>query len=182
MIKNYLREKHQISNYQIAQIEFLFKTIFSEFSKIMIIGLLFHNQLEAYLFALCIMLFMRCSTGGLHFYTYFSCLSATVVYLWLAIALLPNLELSYYLQFPVLLISMLICYFVGPVVSKYRPAPSPRHFRHCRNICCIGICLYMLILYIIPSNRLLIIGLWVIILHSLQLVVAKILKKGGSPG
>ena len=71
MIKNYLREKHQISNYQIAQIEFLFKTIFSEFSKIMIIGLLFHNQLEAYLFALCIMLFMRCSTGGLHFYTYF---------------------------------------------------------------------------------------------------------------
>jgi hypothetical protein len=68
MIKNYLREKHQISNYQIAQIEFLFKTIFSEFSKIMIIGLLFPNQLEAYLFALCIMLFMRCSTGGLHFY------------------------------------------------------------------------------------------------------------------
>lgn len=179
MIRNYLREKQHISSYQIAQIEFLLKTLFSEISKMVIVGILFHNQLEVYLFALVIMLYLRCSTGGLHFYTYLGCLSSTAVYLWLAISLMPNLKLPPFLQTTALLISMLLCYFVGPVVSKYRPAPTPRHFEHCRKICCSGIFLYALILYIIPANQLTATGFWIIILHSLQLLVAKIYKEGG---
>lgn len=146
----------------------------------MIVGILFHNQLGVYIFALCIMLYLRCSTGGLHFYTYLSCLSSTIVYLWLAISLLPNLKLPSFLQTTAMLISMLLCYFIGPVVSKYRPDPTPRHFEYCRNICCGGIFFYTLILYIMPENQLTIIGFWIIILHSFQLLVAKICRKGGT--
>ena len=36
-----------------------------------------------------------------------------------------------------------------------------------------------LILYIIPQNRYMVAGSWMIILHSLQLLAAKILAKGG---
>lgn len=38
--------------------------------------------------------------------------------------------------------------------------------------------MYALILYIIPENPYLTAGVWMIILHSLQLFVAKIQKKG----
>lgn len=179
MLKKYLREKHQVSNYQIAQIEFLFKSVFSELSKMVIMGILFHKYIDLYFFALCIMIYLRTSTGGLHFYTYPGCLAGSTIYMFLAIILLPNIDLPSYLKIAVLLISILICYRVGPVVSKYRPEPSPQRAQHCKNITCTGIFIYALITYIIPDNQYIIVGFWIIILHSLQLPAAKIRKKGG---
>lgn len=179
MIKKYLKEKHHISNYEIAQIEFLFQSIFSELSKMIIMGILFREHLGLYLFALCIMLYLRSTTGGLHFYTYWSCLATTFAYLWLAIIALPGLRLPSHVQTAALLTSIIICYLAGPVVSKYRPAPSPRHYKHCRNLSCGGIFLYGVISYIMPANQLTTVGFWVIILHSFQLMAAKSRKKGG---
>ena len=77
MIRKYLKNKYQIGGYQIAQIEYLLKTMFSELSKMIVIGFLLHDRLTLYLFALCMMLYLRCSTGGLHFYTYLGCLAST---------------------------------------------------------------------------------------------------------
>ncbi len=179
MLKKYLKEKHQISSYQIAQVEFLFKSIFSELSKMVIMGILFHKFLGLYLFALCIMLYLRTSTGGIHFYTYLGCLAGSILYMGLAIVLLPNMALPSCLKISGLLISILICYRVGPVVSKYRPEPSPQRAQHCKNFTCTGIFIYALITYIIPRNQYIIVGFWIIILHSLQLPAAKIRKKGG---
>lgn len=52
IFRNYLRNKYHISNYQISQIFFLFKTLASEMSKIIIMGFLFSNQLSHYIYAL----------------------------------------------------------------------------------------------------------------------------------
>ncbi len=178
MIKKYLKENYRVTNYELAQIEFLFKTVFSELSKMVIMGILFHRYLGLYLFALCVMLYLRTSTGGLHFYTYPGCLAGSIAYLGSAVVLLPRLVLPSYLQSAALLVCMLVCYRVGPVVSRYRPEPSPEKWRHCRNITCAGIFIYALASYIIPNNRYIIVGFWIIILHSLQLPAAKIRKKG----
>lgn len=178
-IEQRLKRKYQISNYQMAQLNFFFKTIFSELSKMLIMGVLFHRHLNLYLMALFVMLFMRCLSGGLHFYTYWGCLVSSILYMWLAIYLLPHAILPSYLQLCALLTSFLICYLTGPVVSKYRPEPSLQHSKHCINLCCTGIFVFAVILYIIPENRAMTVGLWVIILHSLQLLAAKIRKKGG---
>lgn len=177
-IKDYLKNTCQLSSYQIAQLGFLAKTMLSEISKLLLMCLLFHRHLSAFFFALLIMLFLRSSTGGLHFYTYISCLLTSICYLWLATALLPCLHLPASMQTLLLLAAILICYFVGPVVSKYRPAPSPQHFRRCRNISCCFMFLFSLLLYIMPDNPYMIIGFWIIILHSLQLLAAKIRTKG----
>lgn len=177
-IKNYLKNTCKLSNYQIAQLGFLAKTMLSEISKLILMGLLFYRHLSAFFFALFIMLFLRSSTGGLHFYTYISCLLTSILYLWLAIIALPKLYLSSYIKNLLLLAAILICYFVGPVVSKYRPLPSPQHFRRCRNISCCFMFLFSLLLYIMPDNPYMITGFWIIILHSLQLFAAKIRMKG----
>lgn len=178
LIKKLLKEKYQLSNYQIAQIAFLFKTLFSELSKMIIMGILFHNQLTLYLFGLFIMLFLRCSTGGLHFYTYWGCLACSIIYVGLALLVLPPIMLPFYLKLLLLLICIFICNFVGPVVSKYRPTPSKELYTRGKNTTCMFIFIYSVVLYIIPENEHLTVGFWIIILHSLQLIVAKIRKKG----
>ena len=178
MVRKYLKEKYKISNYEMAQIEYLFKSVFSELSKMILMGILFHRYLGLYLFALCIMLYLRTSTGGLHFYTYAGCLVGSILYLGSAVILLPNLALPVFARLAALLACILICYRVGPVVSKYRSELSPEKFQHCRNITCTGIFIYALATYIIPDNQYITVGFWIIILHSLQLPAAKIRKKG----
>ncbi len=177
-IKKQLKEKYRLSNYQIAQLTFLFKTLLSEISKIIIMGFLFQKKLSLYLFVLFIMLFLRCSTGGLHFYTYWGCLACSVIYIGLAIFILPSIVFPPYIRIGLLFICMLICYFIGPVVSKYRPTPTSKLYKRGKNTTCIFIILYTLILYFVPENIYITGGFWTIILHSLQLIVAKIRKKG----
>lgn len=179
-IKKSIKDKYHLSNYQIAQLCFLVKTLFSELSKIIIMGMLFHNHLPAYFFSLFAMLFLRCSTGGLHFYTYAGCLMMSILYITLSILVLPNISLPVYMQLFLLLICMILCYSIGPVVSKYRPTPSSQLFVRGRNFTCTFIFIYALALYIIPANHLMTVGFWTIILHSLQLIAAKIHQKGGT--
>ncbi len=178
ILRTYLRNNYDISNYQISQIFFLFKTLFSEISKILIMGVLFFNQLPQYLFALFIMLFLRCATGGLHFYTYLQCLIASIAYLGIALFLPSLVHLSQHIQLLLLLLCIVICYIIGPIASKYRPIPSPTFLKRCKTFTCFFIFLYSLLFYIMPENNYLIIGFWIIILHSLQLFLAKIQKKG----
>lgn len=178
--KVYLKNTYELSNYQIAQIFFLFKTIFSEVSKILIMGLLFHGQLPLYIFALFVMFFLRSFMGGLHFYTYLQCLLGSALYLGLSIYVLPNISIQLYLQIILLLLSILICNRIGPLTSKYRPESCKRHFTKYKRLVITFILLYTLILYIMPRNNpYLCVGFWVIMLHSLQLIIAKIQTKGG---
>ena len=141
----------------------------------LIMIILFHRRLPAYLFSLLIMLFLRCSTGGLHFYTYAGCLLASITYIYFAIFILPNLLLLAFMQLLLLLLCVVVCYHIGPVVSKYRAKPSQTLFTRGRNTTCTFIFIYALILYIMPANHLMNVGFWVIILHSLQLIIAKII-------
>lgn len=177
-IKSYLKSKYNLSSYQIAQIIFLFKTIGSELSKIIIMGILFHDHILHYLFALFVMLFLRSTTGGLHFYTYLGCLLTSTLYLGISLYVLPNIVLPVYIQLILLLLCILLCNYVGPITSKYRPKECLKHFTKFKKIITVFIFIYALILYIIPENTYITAGFWVIILHSLQLLLAKIPKKG----
>lgn len=177
-IKAYFKKKYNLSGYQIAQIIFLFKTLGSELSKIVIMGLLFFNHISHYFFALFIMLFLRCTTGGLHFYTYLGCLLTSIFYLGMAIYVLPHFILPQYIQLLLLLLCILLCNYIGPITSKYRPKECESRFNKFKKIITMFIFIYALILYIIPENTYISVGFWVIILHSLQLLLAKIRKKG----
>ena len=177
-LKIYLKDTYHLSSYQVAQIFFLFKTLASEISKMLIMGILFHKHLSLYVFALFIMVFLRSSMGGLHFYTYAGCLLTSIAYLWLAIYILPAITVAKYLQIIALILCILICNYIGPVISKYRPDVCKERFEQCKKFMTIFTFIYAIILYIMPENRYLYVGFWVIILHSLQLIVAKIRKKG----
>ncbi|MBQ3600802.1 MAG: accessory gene regulator B family protein [Lachnospiraceae bacterium] len=178
--KRHLKDTYHLSSYQIAQIFFLFETIISEMSKILIMGVAFHNHLPLYFFALFMMIFLRSAMGGLHFYTYAGCLLTSFVYIWAAIWLLPHITIAKYLQLILSVLCIVICNHIGPIISKYRPEACKEHFSQCKRFITIFIFFYTLILYVMPKNKYLTVGFWVIILHSLQLIIAKIQTKGES--
>lgn len=172
-VVDFLREKCHFSNYQIAQFEYLCKSTFSEVSKLLIMGIFFRQHLPLYFFALFILICLRSTTGGLHFYTYMGCFLTTFGYFALAIYILPQISLPVHLEIVFLIASIAVCYRIGLVTSKYRPEQSDMKRQVCRLLSCVFIILYGILLCVIPENNYLTVGFWVIILHALQLVVAK---------
>lgn len=178
LIKRHLKEKYQLTNYQIAQLGYLYKTVFSEISKLLIMGFLFHAYLTEYLFSIAVMLILRCLTGGLHFDTYLTCLTGSIVLMGLAVIFLPPLISHLPLKSLFLLFCLLIINSIGPIVSKYRPSYSKEHLTYCKRIVLCFIFIYSLLVYVMPDTHLLNVGTGVILLHTLQLIAAKIQRKG----
>lgn len=176
-LKQQLKEKYNLSNYQIAQLIYFGKTLSSEMSKILIMGIIFHKYLSLYIFTLMIMIILRYSTGGIHFCSYVGCLLTSITYVGLSIILLPQIIIPLNIKIFLLIICILICYYIGPVPSKYRTSYSKQFINKCKKIISTFIFLYTLILYIIPESPFSISGFWIIMLHTLQLSVAKYTRK-----
>ncbi len=177
-IKEYIKDKYGLSNYQVAQLAFVFKTASSELSKILIMGIIFHEHIKLYAFLLTIMCFLRTFSGGVHFSTYNKCLLGSTLYIGSIIYIFTQITLPSYIQLLILILCIIACYAIGPVLSKYRTQFPERQLYVCRNITCFTIFIYTIIMYILPENSYFTAGFWMIILHSLQLYVAKIRKKG----
>ena len=50
--KTNIKQKYNMSNYQVEQIVFVFKSVGSELSKMLIMGILFQNEILLFLFQL----------------------------------------------------------------------------------------------------------------------------------
>ena len=144
-----IKQKYNISNYQAEQIIFVIKSLGSELSKMLIMGILCRNEILLFLFQLIFMCFLRSFSGGFHFYSYWSCLLASVLYMSSLVFIFPNITLPLYMQIFLLSISFCICYLIGPVLSKYRINFPKKQLYFCRNVTCSIIFLFSLILYII---------------------------------
>ena len=73
---NFFKQQYGFSDYQIAQLAFTAKTVGAEISKLLIMGFIFKDNLDLYIFAVIIMMLMRSSTGGLHCRTYWDASSS----------------------------------------------------------------------------------------------------------
>lgn len=175
----FLKEQYQFSDYQIAQLAFTFKSVGSELSKLLIMGIIFHNDLSRYVFAVAVMMLMRTATGGLHCKKYVTCLLVTFSYMFLALMVLPIIEINKVFQLIFLFICMLSTYYIGPITSKVHRPLNEKCTKRVKVQAFVIIFFYLTLTYIVPENPYITAGFWVIILNTLQLVAAKILKKKG---
>ncbi len=177
-MKELLKSTYQFSDYQIAQLGFLAKTLLSEASKIFIIGLFFRKELPFFLICMLILTLLRTSTGGLHCKTYLSCLVASWFYIIFTFKVLPFIQISQIAAMILLVICAVIDYKIGPVTSDVH-LPLSETTKQKGRICTVAtILFFFLLMYIIPENLYVITGFWIIISHTLQLIAAKIRKKG----
>ncbi|MGN0155935.1 MAG: accessory gene regulator B family protein [Lachnospiraceae bacterium] len=178
MMRALLKKQYHFSDYQIGQLEYLFKTIFSEISKLVIFAVIFRRELGLYCFAVSIMCILRSVTGGLHCKTYITCLLSSFIYLYLCIALLPQFYINKLFQLIILFFCMIAVYLVGPVTSVYRLPLPQKTVQKVRASSFLLIFFYLIAVYILPESPYMAAGFWVVVLHTLQLAAAKQKKKG----
>lgn len=171
----FLKEQYQFSDFQIAQLQYTWKTFFSEFSKLMIMGLVFRNILGRYVFAVTVMLLLRTATGGIHCKKYISCFLVSFTYMFLSLTVLPFVPINKVFQLILLFICMLCNYYIGPVTSAVHRPLSNECTKRVKIQAFLVIFFYLVFAYIVPENPYITCGFWVIILHTLQLTAAKIL-------
>ena len=177
-MKEFLKEQYQFSDYQVAVLGFIAKTLASELSKLLIMGFIFRDRLGIYVTAVTVMIFLRTATGGLHCKTYISCFLVSFSYMFLAIIVMPTIPVNKVFQLILLFICMLCTYYVGPVTSTVHVPLRDGLVKRVKIQAFLFIFFFIVATYIVPENPYITVGFWVIILHTLQLVTARIIKKG----
>lgn len=178
LMNEFLKKNYQFSDYQVAVLQFIAKTLASEISKLLIMGFIFKDRLGIYAVAVTVMIFLRTATGGLHCKTYISCFLVSFTYMFLAIMVMPMIPVNKVFQLILLFVCMLCNYYVGPVTSTVHLPLRDGLVKRVKIQAFLFIFFFIVITYIVPENPYITVGFWVIILHTLQLVAARIIKKG----
>lgn len=174
-----IQTKYEFTDYQIAQLKFFFLTVAAEASKLLIMGFIFRENLLLYIWSIFILQLVRSACGGLHCKTYWGCFFLSLIYMFLAIEILPQIYMVKFLQMLFLLVCIVVTYHVGPITSAKHPTLSDEVCHKLKIKFYSVIFVFYILLFVMPENRYVTTGFWVIILNTLQLITAKILVKGG---
>ncbi len=179
-VLNIIQTKYGFTDFQIAQLRYFFLTVSGEISKLVILWFLFREKTELFIFAVLILRLTRSASGGLHCKTYWGCFFLSFLYMLCAIELLPLLPVKKFWQMTGLIFCIVISYQIGPVTSALHPVLSGEVRSKLKNKLVIVIFIFYIFLFIMPENQYITVGFWVIILNTLQLIIAKLLIKGGT--
>ncbi len=162
-------------------LSFRIKCLFYDISKLILFVAFFTaiHKLNSFVYAFLIFYPIRQISGGLHFKRYFSCLAFSFVYMYLIVAILAPLKLELAAVVPILAACAAVIYMIGPIRPPSRPALSKPEFEeHRRKALCI-VCYEIVFIILFFDSQIASAGYWAIILHTLQLIIAYMIKKGG---
>lgn len=178
-IHNYLHNTLGYTNYEIAQMQYFISSVFSEISKMILIGTFFLliDRLFLFIPAALTLCCLRICTGGLHFKHYLSCLAISFAIFFIDICILNEFTLLKPIQLLLLCICIVINYTCAPVVSIFRPVPNGTQIQRAKKHSFWLITVYCIIVFILPTSSYINVGFWMIMLQSIELSTAKMLKR-----
>ncbi|MBR6769911.1 MAG: accessory gene regulator B family protein [Lachnospiraceae bacterium] len=165
----------EYSEYVQKMKEYYWKCFFSEFSKICIFFVIFAflGLIPEYLIALLCLMPLRSHGGGLHFNHYISCLAVSFSFLSGSIILAANIMPPKAVMLPILLLCILAGYFLVPVTSANRPPATAVQIQKSKRTTVVLLVLFFALVCICPANGWIYIGYWTVILHIVQLAIAR---------
>lgn len=172
-----IQEKYNYTDYQMRVLKYVFTVFIGEFGKIVIMGCLFLKCYPLYLCCVLLLGTLRPSTGGVHCRTYLGCLAASAGYFALCIYALPYIPVSLMIRIGLLIACMGINYLIGPVVSKKHKPLSEKAIRNSLIRSFAVVSCFTIFTLVNPYHKFAIAGFWIVIVNSVQLVIAKILRK-----
>lgn len=134
MIWSRLQSEYGYSNIEISQIKYVVDSVISEFSKLLIMGIIFLllNHFPEYFISVVVLIFIRTNSGGLHFEHYLSCLLFSLFILFLSILVLPSI---FYISKLFMIINLTLCivisFLLEPVRNIYRPLSDKKLLKLC---------------------------------------------------
>lgn len=181
MLSNFIDENMDISERDKKMLIFSITCIFYDVSKLLMFVILFAllHRLDLFLFAFIILLPLRLSSGGLHFKHYTSCLLFSLGYFLLVTIPLADI----WLPLGNILISLGLCTIINgllsPIRSASRPPLPPSEILRYKKKALLATAFGILLLIVSYRTKYFPAGYWTILLHSVQLAIAKLRKKRG---
>lgn len=169
----YLKKEYHYTDYEIKLIRYSIITILSEISKFILIGLFFYffSNLFYYLWSSILLIILRRYSGGYHCKTYLSCFIMSFAYMYLCIMALPSLPISKLSQLLLLIFAFFIDYKIAPIPSVYHAKLDSRQIFRYRIYVFLILIFYFFLVLALPESKFLSVGFWVIIIHTLQLLI-----------
>lgn len=181
LLMNRIAQLHDFTDYELKLIRFYFTGILYDITKMLAIGIFFYyiGSFPEFLFTLVPLLFLRKNTGGYHLKTYWTCFLASFIYFILAGIVLPaTIPLRQTWMQLTMLVCVWIMYYIGPISSNReihmdKPQLHKVHVQSFQIVLVISI-----LLFLFPDMKYLIASFWTVVLHSVQLIITKIKKRG----
>lgn len=172
-------DENVINEYKVALRKYWLQCLLTEGSKILIFFIIFNylHLTQQFLIALLVLMLVRSNGGGLHCNHYLSCFLLSLAVLISCIYCGTYFNLSKNIAIPILLFCSVIGYFLVPIVSRNRPEPDKKLIRQSKLCTVAIIVVYCFLICMNPYNQYINIGTWTIIIHILQLILAKIIKR-----
>lgn len=175
-------EKSETMEPEMVIFRYLVLTFLSESSKLIVLGFIFHKEIELYLFSVLVLFLLRSATGGMHCKRYWSCFLMSFTYLFLCINVLPMIELPKSAMLAILLLCCIVTYYIGPVISADRLQLTSVQCHRRKIQVFFVIFFYMIFMYILPESSYVVSGFWIVVLHAVQLSFAALKTKVKAEG
>ncbi|MCD8039205.1 MAG: accessory gene regulator B family protein [Lachnospiraceae bacterium] len=160
---------------------FRIKCILYDVSKLIIFIAFFAaiRQLSRFMYAFLTFFPQRRISGGLHFKKYSSCLIFSFAYMAIVVMALAPLKIGFSSAAFVLVVCIAIIYLIGPMRQPSRPALSKPEFEELRRKAACIACYESAIALLFYESELSAVGFWTIVLHTVQLMIAFLIRKVG---
>lgn len=176
---NKVQEEYGYTDYQIKLIKFSLTGIFYDLSKTLIFMIYFFatGKFIEFIFAAVPLILLRTKTGGIHLKKYWSCFLFSFAYFYTVINILPALITVHPLVvYPILLVCAVLDYMIGPILNN-RPALAESVIKKAKIQGFQVVFIVAVLFFLFPNVSYLIVSLWTIVLHVVQLAIAKMLKE-----
>lgn len=178
-----LQAKYKLSDRERKLLQFTFVGLAYDITKLILLFLYFAyiQQIPSFLFCITLQMILRQNQGGLHLKHYSSCLVLSFLYLFLAICIFPIIFSHLEKAFALLL--LYICattnYFIGPIINPkiYTKYKNIDYIQKSKNIIMFICLIYSVFCFFTIQLTLTQQGLWVIVLHTLQILFAYIKRE-----
>lgn len=174
--------EYNLSDRQRKLLQFSFIGLIYDITKFVLLFIFFAciHQITAFIFNIFLLMVLRTNQGGLHLKHYTTCFIFSFLYLFLSICVLPMLipEVPQPLGLCIIFLCILINYIAGPQknIKIYTELKNPENILKSKIKTSLICTIYMIVFFIFSNNILIQQGMWMIVLHTMQIVIV-ILKK-----
>ncbi len=174
-VSRYIQRSLGLSKDDHDKLNYSLEVLLGESSKLILLFLLFFafNAHGILLQAMLSLFMIRINTGGLHFKTYWGCLSFSAAFFTSVALLYQYVQLSPLLMMIIGVVGFAAIVFTSPVISPNRPDYTTAERRRFQIRGCTAAALHLIGFWVIKNNPYFTISVWVIFLQAIQLLLAK---------
>lgn len=174
-----IQTTYEFTDFEMQKINFMISVIKCELSKVIILGAAFaiFGFFTEYMVLMLTLIPIRMFSGGIHFNHYSSCFLFTSLFSVLPV-LLTGIVLPHQTQLVILGLCVAIIYLIGPVTSTKRPPIRYERYRAFRLIATSVSLVWFFVFAFAGAFPYQNLCFWVIALQTIQLICAKIARKG----